>query len=127
MDPFIQHAMMGDDIKRLKVQVSDNDIYAIATQGEDCASLLLTYYKMAEQPDYDLVADVRLRLTNLPFSDYAYKVYLIDKNHSNGFYGSGPELEIVEQGKGRETLNKVFELPVYGVWMLQLKKTHPTM
>ncbi len=124
---FRLFSMMGDDIKRLKVQVSDNDIYAIATQGEDCASLLLTYYKMAEQPDYDLVADVRLRLTNLPFSDYAYKVYLIDKNHSNGFYGSGPELEIVEQGKGRETLNKVFELPVYGVWMLQLKKTHPTM
>lgn len=120
---FRLFAMMGNRVKSTKVRVFGDDIYAIATQDGDSASLLLTYYKMAKRPDYGLAQDVTISMENIPFSEYTYKVYLIDKDHSNSYYGFGPELEVVEQGNGSSVLKKKINLPVYGVWMIQLERT----
>ena len=120
---FRLFSMIGNKVKCTKVRVFGDNIYAIATQDGDSASLLLTYYKMAKRPDYDLTQDVTIRMKNIPFSEYAYKVYLIDKDHSNSYYGFGPELEVVEKGNGSGVLKKKIKLAVYGVWMIRLERT----
>jgi hypothetical protein len=119
---FKLFSMLGNKMKRLKVDVSGNNIYTIATGNDKGVSLLLTYYVMASNPNYDLAEDITISMQNIPFSEYIYRVYLIDKNHSNSYYGSDPELEIVERGGGKGALKKEIKLPSYGVMMIKVEK-----
>jgi hypothetical protein len=120
---FKLFSMLGNRVERVKVEISGDDIYAVATKGDNRVSLLVTYYVMAKKPNYGLAEDITVSMNNIPFSDYAYSVYLLDKNHSNSYYGSGPELEIVERGSGKGALKKEIKLPVYGVMMIKVERT----
>ena len=124
---FKLFSMLGNTVKYVKVDVSGNNIYAIATENDKGVSLLLTYYVMARNPDYGLAEDIKISMKNIPFSDYTYRVYLIDKNHSNSYYGSGPELEIVERGGGKGALKKEIKLPIYGVMMIKVERLRTNM
>jgi hypothetical protein len=119
---FKLFSMLGNSVKRVKVDVSGNNIYAIATGNDKGISLLLAYYVMARNPNYDLAEDITVRIKNIPFSNYSYRVYLIDKNHSNSYFGSGPEVEIGERGSGKGALKKEIKLPIYGVMMIQVER-----
>lgn len=120
---FKLFSMLGDEVKRVDVSISGENMYAISTKDGNSASLLITHYIMAKNPDYGLSEDVTINMKNIPFPKYTYKVYLIDRNHSNIYYGSGPEVEVVERGKGVGALKKEIKLPVYGVVMIKLERT----
>jgi hypothetical protein len=119
---FKLFSMLGNQVKYMKVDVSGNNIYAVATQNYEGVSLMLTYYVMARNPNYNLAEDTAITVKNIPFSDYTYSVYLIDKNHSNSYYGSGPELETVERETGKGVLKKEIKLPIYAVMMIKVEK-----
>ncbi len=119
---FKLFSMLGNNVKRVKVDVSGNNLYAIATGNDKGVALLLAYYVMARNPNYGLAEDITITMQNIPFSDYSYRVYLIDKNHSNSYFGSGPELEIAERGSGKGALKKESKLPIYGVMMITVEK-----
>lgn len=124
---FKLFSMLGDNTTRISVNSSDDDVYAIATRDTGEVSLLVTYYVMAddpENPDYTLSKSVTLTAANLPFSSYRYDVLVIDGNHSNSYYGSGPELEIIDSGTGTgNSFAKTMDLSVYGVVMVKIKQT----
>ena len=93
--------------------------------------MLATYYVMDQHPKYlsSSSKKVSVEIKNIPFDQYHYEVYLIDRNHSNGFYGSGPELELVGQGMGSHDHgmgSNDFEirgyLGIYGVVLIKLNK-----
>jgi hypothetical protein len=118
--------MLGDNTGRISVDSPDDDLYALATKDTEEVSLLATYYVMAddpENPDYTLSKSVTLTATNLPFSSYRYDVYLIDGNHSNSYYGSGPELEIIDSGTGTGDFQKTMDLSIYGVVMVKIQQS----
>ncbi len=122
---FKLFSMLGDGVQRVQVDVSDYDIYAIATKDENEVSVLATYYVMAQDPrnpDYGLSRSVSISIGNIPFSQYEYQVYLIDGDHSNSFYGSGPELEVVDSGTGSGDFEKVMDLSIYGVTMVKVNE-----
>lgn len=122
---FKLFSMLGNRVKRVKVEIAGDDIYAIATKSDDHdrVALLVTYYVMARVPDYSLGKDVTITIRNLPFSSFVYILYMIDRAHSNSYYESGPELQIAEQGNAKGDLEKVLEFPVYGVMMLEVKRS----
>jgi hypothetical protein len=118
-------SMLGDEAERIHVDVSDDELYAIATKNGNNISLLATYYVMAEDPqnpNYGLSKSVTLSISNIPFSQYHYRVYLIDGDHSNSFYGSGPELEVVDSGTGSGDFEIVMDLAIYGVIMIEVEQ-----
>ncbi len=120
---FKLFSMLGNDIDRIGVNVSDDNIYGIATRGNDSVSLLITYYVMTRNPNYGLSKRVAVSISNLPFSKYTYEIYSIDQNHSNSYYGSGPELEVVDHGSGSKDFGKIIALPIYGVVLIKVERT----
>ncbi len=128
---FKLFAMLGDGV-RLQTENTYDDIYAIATGDENSVSLLTTYfvfnndeaiYTDADYSAYDLSKDVTLKIRNITFPNYTYKIYLIDRDYSNSFYGHGPELEIIESGSSSGDFVKEITLPVYGVVMIKIEKS----
>jgi hypothetical protein len=119
---FKLFGMLEDNAERLNVDVDGNEIYAMATKTDDSVSVLVTYYVMAEYPDYRLKKELSIRVNHLPFSSQRYRVFRIDGAHSNGFYGSGPELESTDQGKVDQNFEKRFEVPVYGTLMIRFQE-----
>ena len=122
---FKLFSMLGENTNRVLVSSSDDDVYAMGTTDAGGVSLLATHYVMADDPanpDYSLNTSVTLKIVNLPFSSYYYEVYLIDGNHSNSYYGSGPDLEIVSSGSGVGDFEKTMSLDVYGVVMVRIQQ-----
>jgi hypothetical protein len=125
---FKLFSMLGENTTRIQVNASpEDDLYAVATKDTGEVSLLATYYVMAQDPanpDYTPSKSVTLMATNLPFSSYDYDVYLIDGNHSNSYYGSGPELEIIDSGTGTgDSFTTTMDLSVYGVVMVKIAQS----
>ena len=118
---FRLFSMLGEGADRVKVNLSGDDVYAIAAYDGTKLSLLMTYYTMAEKPNYSLRKGVSINITGMPFSSYAYKTYRIDKTHANSYYGNEPELEVVENGKGKGDFKRKVNLPVYGVMMIRIE------
>ena len=58
----------------------------------------------------------------LMHSSSSYEVYLVDGNHSNSYYGSGPDLEIIERGTGSGDFMTTMDLDVYGVVLVELRQ-----
>jgi hypothetical protein len=123
---FKLFSMLGKDAQRISATAPDSDMYSIATKETNAVSLLATYFNMAEDsnnPDYGQTKTVTLKIENVPFAGYDYSVYYIDGNHSNSFYGSGPDLEIIDSGTATGDFEKVMDLSIYGVVMVQLHKS----
>jgi hypothetical protein len=123
---FKMFADLGNQNERINVVSSDMDIYSIATKDQDSISLLTTYYVMNENPkdppSFPLTKGVTIRIKNIPFEQYNYETFLIDRNHSNGFFDSGPELELIGQGTGRNDFEKSGNLGIYGVVLIRINK-----
>jgi hypothetical protein len=121
---FRAFAMLGDDNERIDVPSSGENIYSIATKDQNSISLLATYYVMDEHPEYlpSSAKEVTIGIKNIPFDMYHYEIYLIDRNHSNGFYGSGPELEMIGQGIGSSDFEISGYLGIYGVVLIKLNR-----
>jgi hypothetical protein len=122
---FKSFAMLGSDNERISVGSSDSDIYSIATRDHESISLLATYYVMDEQPEYfspSAVKEVTVEIQHIPFEGYNYEIYLISGNHSNAFFGSGPELELVRQGTGSGDFEESGNLGIYGVVLIKINK-----
>jgi hypothetical protein len=122
---FKLFSMLGDNTEQISAISSHPDLYTIATKDIDEVSLLATYYVVPDNPwnpDYTLSQPVTLRVENVPFPSYNYEIYLIDGDHSNSYYGSGPELEMIDGGTGSGGFEKVMGLSVYGVVMVKLKQ-----
>lgn len=119
-------AMLGDDNERINVVSSDSDIYSIATKDQDSISLLATYYVMSGYNSFfPSVKEVTIEIENIPFNQYSYEIYLIDRNHSNDFFGSGPELELIGQGAGSYVSNDLEVsgyLGMYGVVLVKVNR-----
>jgi len=126
---FRAFAMLGDDNERIDVMSSDENIYSIATKDQNSISLLATYYVMDKHPEYfsSPVKEITIEIKHIPFEQYNYEIYLINRNHSNDFFGSGPELELIRQGTGGlGTGSNDFEvsgnLGMYGVALIKINK-----
>ncbi|MBN1843098.1 MAG: hypothetical protein JW883_12575 [Deltaproteobacteria bacterium] len=122
---FKLFSMLGENAEQISAICSQSDLYAIATKDTDAVSLLATYYVVPDNPwdpDYTLSKSVTLRVENVPFPSYNYEIYLIDGGHSNSYYGSGPELEMIDGGTGSGGFEKVMDLSVYGVVMVKLRQ-----
>ncbi len=107
--------------KRIAVEDQRN-FYSFATMDADTVSLVTTYFIPSDRPDYSGSKSVKLALRNVPFKAYNYKIYLIDKNHSNDHWGADPELQTVEEGKGQGDFEKSMRLSAYAVVMLSIDK-----
>jgi hypothetical protein len=122
---FKLFSMLGENTEQISAISFQSDLYAIATKDTDEISLLATYYVVPDNPwdpDYTLSQSVTLRVENLPFPSYNYEIYLIDGDHSNSYYSSGPDLEIIDGGTGSGGFEKVMDLSVYGVVMVKLQQ-----
>jgi hypothetical protein len=126
---FRSFAMLGYDSERISVVSSDNDIYSIATKDQSSVSLLATYYVGGEVAGFGSLPSVKkvtVEIGNIPFDQYDYEIYLIDRNHSNDFFGSGPELELIGQGTVSYENSGDFEisgyLGIYGVVLIKISK-----
>ena len=119
---FKAFAMLGDSAERINAVSSDNEIYCIATKDQNSISLLATYYVKDENPSFSLGKEIMIEIKDIPFALYNYEVYLIDGNHSNDFFGFGPELELVRQGIGGNDFKKRGNLKIYGVVLVKINK-----
>jgi hypothetical protein len=121
---FRAFAMLGDDNERIDALSSGENIYSIATKDQNSISMLATYYVMNEYPEYfsSSAKEVTVKIKNIPFDQYNYEIYLIDRNHSNGLFGSGPELELIGQGIGSSDFEISGYLGVYGVVLIKVNK-----
>ncbi|NIO22273.1 MAG: hypothetical protein GTN76_16485 [Candidatus Aenigmarchaeota archaeon] len=124
---FKSFAMLGDDNDRISVESSDSDIYFIATKDQNGISLLATYYVMSQYRSlFPPVKKVTVEIGNIPFDQYSFEIYLVDENHSNDFFGSGPELELIGQGTGSHDSSSDFTisgyLGIYGVVLIKINK-----
>jgi len=123
---FEMFAKLGNQNERIEVVSSDMDIYSIATKDQDSISLLTTYYVMngnpKDPPSSPLTKEITVRIKNIPFEQYNYETFLIDRNHSNGFFDSGPELELIGQGIGSNDFEKSGNLGIYGVLLIRINK-----
>lgn len=113
-------SMLGDDAKRLEIAISEEDVYAIATYDGQDVSVLVTYYRMANEPDYGLSEEMSIEVKDLPFSHFRYTLYRIDRDHGNSYYGAADDLTPTEKGSGEGGFKKSIPLPVYGVLMIRL-------
>jgi len=121
---FKMFSMLGDSANRIAVESGD-DIYSIATVSQSEINLLSTYYvfsREGEQADYDLKKEVSIGIANIPVKEYSYEIYLIDKEHSNSYLGSGPDLEMIESGSGSGDFQKTLDLDVYGSVLVKIIK-----
>ncbi len=109
-------------LKRNKIE--QKDIRILATRSSEDISLMATYYVPVrqEKPRYDLSKKVKIVIKNIPFLNYTYKIYLIDKKQSNFYFGSGPELELVESGDGSGDFKKSMDLDIYGTVLVKIEK-----
>ncbi len=124
---FRAFAMLGDDNERIDVLSSDENIYTIAAKDQNSISLLATYYVMGGyRSAFPSVKEVTVEIMNIPFEQYNYEIYLIDQYHSNAFYGSGPELELIGQGTVSSESSSDFEisgyLGMYGVVLIKVNR-----
>lgn len=123
------------DAERLPLTSTDHRVQGIAGYGNDTVSLMLTYYEPTTLtltpdsiahtvPDFNRTRRVDVRLDNLPFERYTLDVYRIDEAHSNvhTLGAAGAELSVAtsREGTGR-TFETTLDLPIYGVYMLQLR------
>lgn len=122
------------DAQRLQVISTDARIQSIAGHRDGTVSLLFTYYEPTPLtlqpdsiahavPDFDREREVQVLLRNLPFDRYTLEVYRIDAEHSNvhTLGAAGAELEMVASREGQgSTFRTAIDLPVYGVYMMQL-------
>ena len=107
--------------KRVVAQ-SQNDVYSFASKDTEGAYLVATYFIPSKKPDYIKSKKVTFLLENVPFSSYTYKVYLIDKDHSNWYWSGNPELQVVERGRGEGSFEKTLSMPIYSVIMIVLER-----
>ncbi|MFX0198843.1 MAG: hypothetical protein ACFFCW_22205 [Candidatus Hodarchaeota archaeon] len=125
---FKSFAMLGNYNERINILSSDEDIYSIATKDENSISMLATYYTMIQNAENfsppPLTKAVTVEIKNIPFERYNYEIYLIDRNHSNDFFGSGPELELIAQGIGTNDFVKSGNLGVYGVVLIKIHRIY---
>lgn len=122
---FKSFAMLGNDNERISVVSSDNDIYSIATRDQSSISLLATRYVMDQQPEYSspsAVKEVTVEIQHIPFEEYNYEIYVISGNHSNPFFGSGPEPELVRQGTGSGDFEENGNLGIYGAVLIRINR-----
>jgi hypothetical protein len=106
--------------QRLSVR-SAKKVYGIATLSDNTLAAIVTIFDRAENPDYNKKKKIELVFENMPFQHYEYNVRIIDKAHANGFWRSGPELEVNETGTGEGGFRKTFPVTGYGTLMVVLK------
>jgi hypothetical protein len=123
---FKMFAQLGNQNERINAVSSDKDVYSIATKDQNSISLLATYYVMDENPEVPsslpLVKEVTIEIKNIPFEVYDYEIYLINKGHSNDFFSSGPELELVYGGTGSNDFKINGNLDIYGVVLIRINE-----
>lgn len=125
---FKVFSRLGDGTQRLSVSSSNSDVYATATKTADRITVSFTHYVLPDDPknpDYTPYETVTLDVGNIPFTSYTYDVYLIDGTHSNSYYGSGPELEVVDSGTGTGGYQTVMDVSIYGVVMVEITQSLP--
>lgn len=123
------------DAERLQMISTDSRVQGIAGHRDGMVSLLLTYYEpttlilqpdsiVHAVPDFNRERRVQVQLRNLPFDRYTLEVYQIDAEHSNvhTLGAAGAELVLVASRDGQgSTFETTIVLPVYGVYMVQLR------
>jgi len=109
------------------ITLNQKDIQVLGTKTKNNISIIITNYipiDKTDLPDYAPSKEIEIIIKEIPFSEYKYKIYLIDREHSNYLSTSGnPELEIIDQGQNLSgDFQKQLNLPNYGVVLIKIDK-----